>query len=967
MELKALLIGINAYPTNPLTQCIADVTKMSHYLEGLKGPFTGVSIKTLKDSKATRANILKEIKTHLGSAGDTDVALLYYSGHGAQEECPGLFPDVHDGLLECLVCYDPHDALDSGQLLTSKEIRYALSQLPHNPHLVTIIDACHSGDIVRAFHADDTKGNKRIKRIAGTFPARPFKDFLFAADKTLVTNDQGPKQLFIPAKNHIHIAACQSSESSWEDGDGGVFTRYLLELLKATEGKLSYLDITRWAKLSMQDVTSEKQTPTIYTVGEGKTLATDSWLNMHPKGFAMPQGRVINTVNEGWVYTRGALLGVQPDMEVIIDLGNGKEEKVKVDAVSLEKSTLHMSLPQVNMLSELNKPFFTARTELSTLNQLKLSVVSIDHEPAITKEVTKTLKANKLVKIVDTAAADFQCTIFNGFAYFTLPEHDFQPLARQISIGNKTALKKELERQLGYFVKWQHFYALDNPGKDYEQSPIRIEVESEKKWVDITNGVLTMRPDAKKVYNGELFQTAKIRVNNKSKETLHVGVLTLNSDMSITSKPFKGKSVTLVPGESQTILLYNEEDSPVVRASLDMYKEVYNWKEEWFYYKFIYSNDEDFTTSMQGPEFRQPVLEPPLFFKKATKSLTRAAKGEGSGEPPPDQKKWGTCLTQIKLPNLYHNIIHGNLKELWDQYEASEDMAPLIKELYFDEVFDGTSYKLMLKQNKDQTAAQATSKATDSWLVKALNSLYKAGRIRRFKRQRKQTGPIVVAEGDSWFLFPKPGVRDTLDYIMDHYRLLSLAEAGDEITDYIKNPELLTSVIKENPDFVLISGGGNDILGEQVQAILKSDVKNGVDATDFLKVDVFNQKLDQLRKGYISFFEKIHVLKPEAKIFIHGYDYIRSDPDARTIKSGWANRYMIKAGIDNVAHRELIIHYLVDTFNTMLEEFATKYDYVRYVNHRGTVKLNEWMDEIHPNNTGYEKVAKNFLKAMQAV
>lgn len=32
-------------------------------------------------------------------------------------------------------------------------------------------------------------------------------------------------------------------ESSWEDGDGGVFTRYLLELLKATEGKLSYLDI----------------------------------------------------------------------------------------------------------------------------------------------------------------------------------------------------------------------------------------------------------------------------------------------------------------------------------------------------------------------------------------------------------------------------------------------------------------------------------------------------------------------------------------------------------------------------------------------------------------------------------------------------------------------------------------------------------------------------------------------------
>lgn len=37
MELKALLIGINAYPTNPLTQCIVDVTKMSHYFrEGIE-------------------------------------------------------------------------------------------------------------------------------------------------------------------------------------------------------------------------------------------------------------------------------------------------------------------------------------------------------------------------------------------------------------------------------------------------------------------------------------------------------------------------------------------------------------------------------------------------------------------------------------------------------------------------------------------------------------------------------------------------------------------------------------------------------------------------------------------------------------------------------------------------------------------------------------------------------------------
>ncbi len=108
------------------------------------------------------------------------------------------------------------------------------------------------------------------------------------------------------------------------------------------------------------------------------------------------------------------------------------------------------------------------------------------------------------------------------------------------------------------------------------------------------------------------------------------------------------------------------------------------------------------------------------------------------------------------------------------------------------------------------------------------------------------------------------------------------------------------------------------------------------------------------------------MLKPDTKIFIHGYDYIRSAPDDKTIQHGWANRYMLNAGISLPAHRELIIHHLVDKFNDMLSGFAEKYDYVRYVNHRGTVQLTEWMDEIHPNNTGYRKVADNFLKAMEA-
>ena len=965
MNLKALLIGINAYPSNPLRQCVSDMVKMSNYLDSLNGQFSEVSIKTMQDNEATKDNIILAVQNHLSQAGDDDVALLYYSGHGAQEQCPGLFADVHDGLLECIVCYDEKDSLSSQQLLASKEIRYLLSGLPYNPHLVTIFDACHSGDIVRSLHAAETDTTKQIKRISGAFPARPYSEFIFAEDETVVTFVDDKKQVFIPAKNHIHIAACLSSESSWENSKGGVFTGYLLNLLKATDGHLSYLDITRWAKISIQEVTREKQTPAIAVFGEGKWNATNSWLKLHPGTTSLPSARVINTAGKGWVYSRGALLGIQPGLEVIIDLDNGVEEKVSVVDTELEQSTLDLPLALFSKLNQLNKPYFNARTELNTFSVLKLAIHSIDHEPDIRKYITDILKSNDLVEVVEQSMADFQCNIFNGFVYFSLVEHDFQPLARQIEIDDRDAMKTELVRQMGYFIKWHHFHTLDNPGKDYEQSPIRIEVEMEENhWVDITNGVLTMNPEPGKVKNGEPYQTAKIRIKNVGDETLYAGVMTLNSDLSITSNPFQGQSVALKPG--QTKILYDHKSSPLVGTFLDTYKQVYNWKEEWFYYKFIYNNHDDFTISLQDPDFLQPALDIPIIYKATTRSLDLAAKGESSGEPDKARKKWGTCLTLIQLPNFHLNVIEGNLKEHWEQYEGSEELAPFVKELYFDEIFEGTSYKLILKQNKNQTSEQAT-RATSNWLLKTMNRLYKSSRIRRFKRQRKQGGPVVIAEGDSWFLFPKPGVRDTLDYIMDHYRVLSLAEAGDEIADYIKKPELLTSVIDHNPDFVLISGGGNDILGAQIQVLLKSNVATGAVATDFLKEDIFKEKLEGLRQGYLSFFEKIHVLKPDTKIFIHGYDYIRSAPDAKTIKSGWANRYMIAAGIHDAKHRETIIRHLVDTFNDMLKAFANEYDFVFYVNHRGSVLLNEWMDEIHPNNAGYEKVANNFLKAMRSV
>ena len=961
MKLYALLIGINDYPEKPLRQCVADVEKMESYLNGLRSDFDEVEILSLTDSDATRDQVISSISTHLGKAGDSDVAFLYYSGHGAQEETAGLFAEEHDGLLESMVCFNGKKELESGQLLADKELRYLLYKLPNNPHLVTIFDACHSGDIVRSLQPE-AQDDDMIKRISGSFEPRAFENFVFAKDDSVIREIEGEKKVYIPFKNHVHIAACLSSESSWEDSKGGVFTRYLLQLLENLEHSLSYLDITRWAKISMKKVTRKKQTPTISVQGTGNVSAQSSWLNLHPAGVQAPEGKMINSDKNGWIFTRGSLLGVQADTKVIVALGDDEEVTLSLKSVDIDHSVLDIPMELVNRL-DFDKPYYPARTELSTHEGLKVSINMIDDEEETANTIKDILSAYPKVELSERDEADFGLNIFNGFAYFSLPEQEFQPLAKQIALEDDQILETSLKEQLRALVKWNHFYSLENPGKDYEESPIEVSLKEEDgDWVDVTNSTHRLRPRTVRLAGGEQYQKVTMQVKNVSKQRIYVGVLTLSSDIGITSKPFDGKVIELNPGESKT--LYDHTDQQLVFSSIDHYKEVYNWKEEWFYYKFIFNNYEDFSPLLNDKDYLQPPLTNPLTIEPETKSLKRAQpRGEG-GEMEEVIKKWGTCRTRIELANETYNMVSSDLKDLWEEYADSEELGPFIKELYFEEFFNGKTFELRLKQNKDQSSEEAV-RATDSWIVRQLNRIYNRSRRRKFRRQKHRSGPLVVAEGDSWFLFPKPGVRDTIDYIMKEYRLLSLADAGDEIADYIKNNELLEAVSKQKPDFVLISGGGNDILGSEIKEILNKGATKENGPLDFVDQEKFKNKMDFLRDGYTMFFEEIHQRKPEATIFIHGYDYIRSNPDPKTIKNGWANKYMIEAGITNPSDREEIIAHLVDTFNGMLAGFTTDYPHVRYVKNLNTVRDNEWMDEIHPNNTGYKKVAKNFLREMQ--
>lgn len=80
---KALIIGINEYPTAPLTACVSDAKAISQLLKFNEDESPNFDVKLCVD--ISDKNKLTEIVYDL-FRGESDVALLYFSGHGKKNE-----------------------------------------------------------------------------------------------------------------------------------------------------------------------------------------------------------------------------------------------------------------------------------------------------------------------------------------------------------------------------------------------------------------------------------------------------------------------------------------------------------------------------------------------------------------------------------------------------------------------------------------------------------------------------------------------------------------------------------------------------------------------------------------------------------------------------------------------------------------------------------------------------------------
>lgn len=241
---RALCVGINNfknYPNAALQGCVNDANDMSAVLKNFLG-FKSSDITILKDSQATKDNIMKNLKDMVAGAkaGKYEYLVFSMSSHGTQ--VPDVNGDEEADHADEAFC--PYDLKQSGNqwdkkyIIVDDALHNLFVQLPANVLLEVYLDTCHSGTGLKGI-------DLLLDRKPRYLPPPSLKAFVKVENK----KSRGVARLLLDKgiTHHILWAACRSDQTSSDAKIAGswhgAFTYYFCKEIKACKDKLSRTDL----------------------------------------------------------------------------------------------------------------------------------------------------------------------------------------------------------------------------------------------------------------------------------------------------------------------------------------------------------------------------------------------------------------------------------------------------------------------------------------------------------------------------------------------------------------------------------------------------------------------------------------------------------------------------------------------------------------------------------------------------
>lgn len=279
-------------------------------------------------------------------------------------------------------------------------------------------------------------------------------------------------------------------------------------------------------------------------------------------------------------------------------------------------------------------------------------------------------------------------------------------------------------------------------------------------------------------------------------------------------------------------------------------------------------------------------------------------------------------------------------------------------------------------RTRQKALAQAKARVTRTVVASGPKSLIAKGPVAHV------SAGVLIAEGDSWFDYP---FADVLSELEDShgFDVESVAHKGDNVEDMAYSGGQLDEFTRRvekvlrsgaTPRAILLSGGGNDVAGDEFAMLINHASSNIAGLNDAIVSGIIEERVRNAYATILSAITSICVEKlgHPVPIVVHGYDY--PVPDGRGYSGGggplpgpWFEPGFRRKGYAEITVRKKICSDLIDRFNAMLESFAGKapFAHVRYLDLRGTLPTDAnyktwWDNELHPTRKGFREVARKF-------
>ncbi|MBD2773306.1 caspase family protein [Iningainema tapete] len=553
-KIYALLVGIDNYHpdsrgVNSLQGCVNDIEAIETYLHQRIATDKKWELvqKKLTNDLATRQAIIDGFLQHLCQADSEDVVLFYYSGHGSYETAPEAFRNQErDGKIETLVCYDSRTS--EGRDLADKELSYLIEQVANkNPHILIILDSCHSGTATRDPEVVERQTNPDGK-------VRDLKDFIFPPEWVhyrLSNSYQRPK--------HVAIAACRDIQTAKEHTGSngkrrGAFSYFLTEALQRTNSSLSYANLVQDINALITGKVKE-QSPQI-------EATSDDLIQSFLGGVAGKRISYFTLTYDGethrhWVINGGILHGIRPTSEgetrIAIFPQETELEKLQeidnaIGEARLTQVFTEVSIAEIiddsSQLSQ-DEPYWAVVTEVP-LPKLKVYFQKDNGCVELARKALSTVNASKpslFVRETESLTdADYYLEAING-QFWLKQVADKQPLVAPVpdvpdNQGYTQQRANTIVKRLEHIARWKNILELKTP----PTSQIKADDVEMEVIVTSGNNQSSSKTETSALRGEYTFQSndsepeapaIKIKVTNKSDKNLYFQVIELAGSYAI--------------------------------------------------------------------------------------------------------------------------------------------------------------------------------------------------------------------------------------------------------------------------------------------------------------------------------------------------------------------------------------------------------------------------------------------------